>query len=390
MFSFIVPPSNLSSSAVFRLDPASSFGPVGAGDTSTCHDISTLLPERLPLAANAPTSCGPDAQPIVMSPMSTLMTIPGVSYDVIRDAFDLPSNSPAVGTADILRRALDGDTDALIVMRREIQIKNLVSQLAWSITSNDAAYSRIARACFRALGLVITPPVANANEPSNAISKRRALLQSQEMNSLAAIFEDLYATVASDPEIDISDIAFIENDTMVAVMISIANFNDLSDAITGSVDDVYRLAILVQTEILPSIQRFIAGNTTMDDFVQSSSLEHMTMSFEQTSLPEGSVRDPLSHPNPAPENSQPEAVPQESVKGSSTSLKLGLGLGLGLGIPVILACGYYYVSKKKRERSKSAIEDTPFAPQSRPKGSKVLASSRADITASPVRSPDIV
>jgi hypothetical protein len=42
---------------------------VTAGST-VCHDIATLLPEHLPLAAPAPANCN---RPIVISPLSSLL-----------------------------------------------------------------------------------------------------------------------------------------------------------------------------------------------------------------------------------------------------------------------------------------------------------------------------
>jgi len=69
--------------------------------SDTCHDIATLLPERLPLAARPPNTCQKDSI-IALSPISTLMTLPGVSAERVEAAFSIPRNAN-IGSRDILR-----------------------------------------------------------------------------------------------------------------------------------------------------------------------------------------------------------------------------------------------------------------------------------------------
>ena len=358
MFSIEIPGGNMTD-AIFRMEPATAMGLVSPG-ANTCHDISTLMPERLPLAASASQSCGPDARPIVISPLTTLATLIGESQ--VEDVLELPAG--LLGS-DTLRPALDGDLDALRIMRREVQVKSMVSMVSSAVTSNQSAYPRIAQAAFRQLGnLFASNPLDASDEPAsespngNGITSRRMLLQSStapspEALALAYIFQGVYATLAADPEINLSDMTFVSNDTILAVATSIATFNDLSDSLASSVEDVYRMVILMESQLLPAIQSLAAGNTTPDEFLRSNTLDMMVRSFEETSLPEGSIPDPLSAaPLPAPAPG-PQSTGQQE-QGSNSSLKLGLGLGLGLGLPVVAAAAALIVRWRRRAATRHA------------------------------------
>ena len=78
---------------LLRLEPAagSATASVAAGAT-TCHDIATLLPERLPLAAIGPDACGDTAAPTVISALSTLLTTEvAVTQEALKQALALPT-----------------------------------------------------------------------------------------------------------------------------------------------------------------------------------------------------------------------------------------------------------------------------------------------------------
>ena len=100
-FTLTAPITNLSGYIV-RMEPSATLvsSQVNPGD-SECHDISTLLPERLPLAAKAPETCSGNAE-IMLSPLSTLLTMPDVSPEALESALNLPQNSN-IGTTDNLR-----------------------------------------------------------------------------------------------------------------------------------------------------------------------------------------------------------------------------------------------------------------------------------------------
>lgn len=100
-FTLPAPITNLSGYIV-RMEPSGVLvsSQVTPGD-SECHDISTLLPERLPLAAKAPETCSGSSE-IMLSPLSTLLTLPDVSTEALESAFNLPQNSK-IGTIDNLR-----------------------------------------------------------------------------------------------------------------------------------------------------------------------------------------------------------------------------------------------------------------------------------------------
>lgn len=86
-------PSQLS--GVLRLVPAAGTETTAVQVASpVCHDIATLLPERLPLATPVPDSCAADAEPSVVSALSTLLTT-GVemSSETLRQALALPGSS---------------------------------------------------------------------------------------------------------------------------------------------------------------------------------------------------------------------------------------------------------------------------------------------------------
>ena len=100
-FSIAVPSSNFQGFIV-RLDPADSdlVGPVSAG-SQVCHDMATLLPQRLPLASPIMQRCD-GSSPIAITSLSTLLTVPGVTESSIRELFSL-HESVMIGQQDYLR-----------------------------------------------------------------------------------------------------------------------------------------------------------------------------------------------------------------------------------------------------------------------------------------------
>lgn len=86
-----------------------------------------------------------------------------------------------------------------------------------------------------------------------------------------------------------------------------------------SVDDIYKLAIVVQREILPSIEDLISGIITTSDYNSVNSIENLIKAFNQTSLPEGSIRDPLKTESPSPGPS-PGTTNENNSSSSSLSL----------------------------------------------------------------------
>jgi len=98
---------------------------------------------------------------------------------------------------------------------------------------------------------------------------------------------------------------------MQAIFLSIANMNGMLENHTSSVDDIYRVAIVIQRDVLSSIEGLVNGTVTVDDFIQATSLENLVKTFNETSLPEGSTRDPLE-----------ESTDQIQDASSSSSLAL--------------------------------------------------------------------
>jgi len=80
---------------------------------------------------------------------------------------------------------------------------------------------------------------------------------------------------------------------MQAIFLSISNINGILEKNTSSVDDIFRVAIVIQKDVLSSIEGLVNGTVTVDDFIQATSLENLVKAFNETSLPEGSTRDPL-------------------------------------------------------------------------------------------------
>ena len=100
-FSFASPSLDLSGRMI-RLQPAAAYmvNPVPPG-SSTCHDMATLLPERLPLVASSPTTCSLDSI-IAVSPLSTLAAMQDITSDQISRALSIPTGYD-FGSVDILR-----------------------------------------------------------------------------------------------------------------------------------------------------------------------------------------------------------------------------------------------------------------------------------------------
>ena len=98
-----------------------------------------------------------------------------------------------------------------------------------------------------------------------------------------------------------------------AIVSSITNFNYLLNNHTSTTKDIFKLAILIQKDIMPKIQQFVNGNITAEDFANSTDVENLVRSFDQVSLPDGSIADPTT-PTPAP---SPTPAPEEADQTSS-------------------------------------------------------------------------
>lgn len=100
-FSFAAPSLDLSGQMI-RLEPAAaSMVSQVSPESNTCHDMATLLPERLPLAAASPTTCSSNSI-IAVSPLSTLAAMQGITSDDISTALSIPTGYN-FGSIDILR-----------------------------------------------------------------------------------------------------------------------------------------------------------------------------------------------------------------------------------------------------------------------------------------------
>jgi hypothetical protein len=100
-FSFAAPSLDLSGQMI-RLEPAAaSMVSQVSPESNTCHDMATLLPERLPLAAASPTTCSSNSI-IAVSPLSTLAAMQGITSDDISTALSIPTGYK-FGSIDILR-----------------------------------------------------------------------------------------------------------------------------------------------------------------------------------------------------------------------------------------------------------------------------------------------
>lgn len=98
---------------------------------------------------------------------------------------------------------------------------------------------------------------------------------------------------------------------MQAIIISISNMNVMLENYTTSVEDIYKVAIIIQKDVLPSIVNLVNGTITTDDFNQANSFENLVKALNETSLPEGSIRDPLGDSSPPP---GPSPSPSSSLK----------------------------------------------------------------------------
>lgn len=78
-----------------------------------------------------------------------------------------------------------------------------------------------------------------------------------------------------------------------AIIFSISNMNVMLENFTDSVDDIYKVAIVIQKDILSSIEGLVNGSVTVDDYNQANSFENLLRTYNATSLPAGSIRDPL-------------------------------------------------------------------------------------------------
>ena len=85
--------------------------------------------------------------------------------------------------------------------------------------------------------------------------------------------------------------------------------NVMLENYTDSVDDIYKIAIVIQKDVLSSIEGLINGTVTVDDFNQANSFENLVRTYNETSLPAGSIRDPLDdNTDPTGESSSSSAL----------------------------------------------------------------------------------
>ena len=269
-FTFLPPVTNLTGFVV-RLEPSviPFTSKITPGDFE-CYDISTLLPERLPLAAKAPETCSGNSE-IMLSPLSTLLTMPGVSTQVLEAALNLPENSN-IGSRDTLRvcilhvlsysrecghyltvilwyyaACIGWKSDQLVHHEERnagqkycgTYTYNIMNSLIWSlishddpimqsqisraITLQDSVYPKVAAAAFESLSRVILPPSSIAE--ANGLTKTRKLLYQTQahlydsQSVMSAMFTDIFQTLAADPEISVTDLSFPQDATQIVRLI---------------------------------------------------------------------------------------------------------------------------------------------------------------------------
>jgi hypothetical protein len=89
----------------------------------------------------------------------------------------------------------------------------LQSQISQAISRKDSVYRKVAVACFQAVGRAIASPAVAQSTPLT--SNRRLLYASEARlfsteDILLAIFNDILEALATDPEIAITDVAYLE------------------------------------------------------------------------------------------------------------------------------------------------------------------------------------
>eukprot|EP00890_Picochlorum_soloecismus_P005637 jgi/Picsp_1/6074/NSC_03428-R1_fg-gap repeat protein len=383
-FSIPVPSTNFQGFVV-RLDPAESnfMGPVSAG-SQVCHDMATLVPQRLPLASPILQRCD-GSSPIAVTSLSTLLTVPGVTDSAIRELFSL-HESVTIGQQDFLRRALDGSDNAFRFVQADSQVKNIVLQISESLTNNPSVYKKIATVCFASIGRLVAPAAQAARD--DQVTKHRRQLYQATPSSLSdpsalvySLLSDVIQTLEMDDSIEADDILYLTNQTKMDIISSIMNIDSISSLAT-TLDDMFKISIVIEQQILPAVKTYVRGETSSDTFQNTTSLLSLSSALNATQLPDGYVIDPLNPPMP------PAPAPDDNDESSDTSglssgQKLALGLGLGLGIPCCLALLAYAARAKRssvhvqHNQTQSSLLQGVIVQKNQPQ------SSSHDITCSP-------
>ncbi|KAL4419904.1 hypothetical protein ABPG75_007002 [Micractinium tetrahymenae] len=320
---------------------------VRAGSTSVCHDIATLLPQDLPLAAPRPDSCNAS---LVVSPLTTLLALApegsGLSEASLKAALGLPSNWSLL-TTDALKAAVQGSAAAKQVLSVELQLKQAVASGAGLLAApgSSAVYKVLARRMFREFASRISGRAAQASAaPGRRLAQSAPGFSFSNTTLLQELLTAVQTLASADPAIS-GQLANITNVTAVvqATANAIAALNEVV-ASAPSVEFMQKAMVVAQTLLVDQVQALANGTLSTEQFQAATSASAVTEQIQQATLPGVMLADQ--------EGSPVDPLPAEGTNDNKkASTRLGLGLGLGLGLPVLALAAWAAAALRSNARS---------------------------------------
>ncbi|KAL4419903.1 hypothetical protein ABPG75_007001 [Micractinium tetrahymenae] len=323
---------------------------VRAGSTSVCHDIATLLPQDLPLAAPRPDSCNAS---LVVSPLTTLLALApegsGLSEASLKAALGLPSNWSLL-TTDALKAAVQGSAAAKQVLSVELQLKQAVASGAGLLAApgSSAVYKVLARRMFREFASRISGRAAQASAaPGRRLAQSAPGFSFSNTTLLQELLTAVQTLASADPAIS-GQLANITNVTAVvqATANAIAALNEVV-ASAPSVEFMQKAMVVAQTLLVDQVQALANGTLSTEQFQAATSASAVTEQIQQATLPGVLLA-----------QSDPSA--SDGGSDNSKALAIGLGVGLGVGIPVLVAAAWATrVMLRRRTVARVSSDEVP-------------------------------
>lgn len=100
------------------------------------------------------------------------------------------------------------------------------------------------------------------------------------------------------------------------IISSIMNIDSIASLAT-TLDDMFKISIVIEQQVLPAVKNYVRGETSSDAFQNTTSLLSLSSALNATQLPEGYVIDPLNPPTP------PAPAPDDNSSSDSSGLSSG-------------------------------------------------------------------
>lgn len=100
------------------------------------------------------------------------------------------------------------------------------------------------------------------------------------------------------------------------IISSIMNIDSIASLAT-TLDDMFKISIVIEQQVLPAVKTYVRGETSSDAFLNTTSLLSLSSALNTTQLPDGYVIDPLNPPMP------PAPAPDDNSSPGTSGLSSG-------------------------------------------------------------------